>query len=56
GEGQSAALDSEGVDVEQAMPVGARPAAPNPMELEEQQAPADAPPVEGGFDAAPPAQ
>ncbi|MFO5965945.1 hypothetical protein ACLBUO_31110, partial [Pseudomonas aeruginosa] len=38
------------------MPVGARPAAPNPMEMEEQQAPADAPPVEGGFDAAPPAQ
>lgn len=38
------------------VPVGARPAAPNPMEMEEQQAPADAPPVEGGFDAAPPAQ
>ncbi|MFO6089112.1 hypothetical protein ACLBTQ_30580, partial [Pseudomonas aeruginosa] len=36
--------------------IGARPAAPNPMEMEEQQAPADAPPVEGGFDAAPPAQ
>ena len=28
------------------VPVGARPAAPNPMEMEEQQAPADAPPVE----------
>lgn len=26
------------------VPVGARPAAPNPMEMEEQQAPADAPP------------
>ncbi|MFU7390868.1 CsiV family protein [Pseudomonas aeruginosa] len=39
------------------VPVGARPAAPNPMEMEEQQAPAaDALPVEGGFDAAPPAQ
>ncbi len=38
------------------VPVSARPAAPNPMEMEEQQAPADTPPVEGGFDAAPPAQ
>lgn len=36
---------------------GRRPSRrPNPMEMEEQQAPADAPPVEGGFDAAPPAQ
>ncbi|MCO3055082.1 hypothetical protein FA246_01920 [Pseudomonas aeruginosa] len=38
------------------VPVGARPAAPNPMEMEEQQAPAEASPAEGGFDAAPPAQ